>query len=643
MGLGGGASHGAGGAPLTLPLPLPPQVYSSMEHLSQHEPKGPGVTKRDQSNKHKDETLGKRESLGSFTLRDKSWRSGSPELKRLSASEYTYPESESSPPLGTRRRFSALMDTSRFTAPLEDDDEPRARGPARENGGPTAAPQAEGKEGSAGAAGDRATPKNVEAGNRVKGGDAQAPKDADPQTPKATSDLVLRRARHQQLSGESAGERRSARVGGKVIKSASATALSVMIPTDRAHVGAGNTPHSISQGLSAARASVADMDTVDSVHVGQGCGIQSHVSMHCSPERALSQACTAPRYEVRGHLSACTHPAERGPLRPSMHRSREVRGPFRMPCSPQGTSKKRSSLFRKITKQANLLHTSRSLSSLSRSLSSSDSLPGSPTHSLSARSPTQSLRTTPDSAYLGASSQSSSPASSTPNSPATSSHRIRPSTLHGLSPKLHRQYRSARCKSAGNIPLSPLAHTPSPTQSSPPPLPGHTVGSSHTTQSFPAKLHSSPPVGRPRPKSAEPPRSPLLKRVQSAEKLGSPLGSEKKGAVRKHSLEVTHAEYRKDFHPEAGLQSLAESDGESPGASDGAGRQVAARRLGRQESALSFGAGEATGLAAGARRAQGRASLRRARPVPATRRGASGDNRGSDEEPLPLRRPQPKL
>lgn len=56
--------------------------------------------------------------------------------------------------------------------------------------------------------------------------------------------------------------------------------------------------------------------------------------------------------------------------------------------------KKRSSLFRKITKQSNLLHTSRSLSSLNRSLSSGDSLPGSPTHGLSARSPTQSYRST---------------------------------------------------------------------------------------------------------------------------------------------------------------------------------------------------------------------------------------------------------
>lgn len=287
-------------------------------------------------------------------------------------------------------------------------------------------------------------------------------------------------------------------------------------------------------------------------------------------------------------------------------------------------SKKRSSLFRKITKQSNLLHTSRSLSSLNRSLSSSDSLPGSPTHGLPARSPTHSYRSTPDSAYLGklsayarpstgwqgtgplavpavcntpstpptgASSQSSSPASSTPNSPASSaSHHIRPSTLHGLSPKLHRQYRSARCKSAGNIPLSPLAHTPSPTQASPPPLPGHTVGSSHTTQSFPAKLHSSPPVVRPRPKSAEPPRSPLLKRVQSAEKLGASLGADKKGALRKHSLEVGHPDFRKDFHGELALHSLAESDGETPPVEGpGVTRQVAVRRLGRQESPLSLG------------------------------------------------------
>lgn len=182
---------------------------------------------------------------------------------------------------------------------------------------------------------------------------------------------------------------------------------------------------------------------------------------------------------------------------------------------------------------------------------------------------------------------------------------MRPSSLHGLSPKLHRQYRSARCKSAGNIPLSPLAHTPSPTQSSPPPLPGHTVGSSNTTQSFPVKLHSSPPVVRPRPKSAEPPRSPLLKRVQSAEKLGSPLTQSSStgglgGPLRKHSLEVQHSEYRKDaFLCELGLQSLLETDGENlppnppplPSSSSPSTPETGVlkpvRRLGRQESPLS--------------------------------------------------------
>jgi microtubule-associated serine/threonine kinase len=117
------------------------------------------------------------------------------------------------------------------------------------------------------------------------------------------------------------------------------------------------------------------------------------------------------------------------------------------------------------------------------------------------------------------------------------------------------------------------------------------VGSSHTTQSFPAKLHSSPPVVRPRPKSAEPPRSPLLKRVQSAEKLGASLGGDKKGALRKHSLEVGHPDFRKDFHGELALHSLAESDGETPPIEGiGSTRQVAVRRLGRQESPLSLGA-----------------------------------------------------
>lgn len=58
---------------------------------------------------------------------------------------------------------------------------------------------------------------------------------------------------------------------------------------------------------------------------------------------------------------------------------------------------RRRSLFKKLAKQPSpLLHTSRSFSCLNRSLSSGESLPGSPTHSLSPRSPTPSYRSTPD-------------------------------------------------------------------------------------------------------------------------------------------------------------------------------------------------------------------------------------------------------
>lgn len=174
----------------------------------------------------------------------------------------------------------------------------------------------------------------------------------------------------------------------------------------------------------------------------------------------------------------------------------------------------------------------------------------------------------------GNSSQSSSPSSSVPSSPAGSGH-TRPSSLHGLAPKLQRQYRSPRRKSAGSIPLSPLAHTPSPPpaaspQRSPSPLSGHGA------QAFPAKLHLSPPLGRQlsRPKSAEPPRSPLLKRVQSAEKLAAALAaSEKKlSTSRKHSLDLPHPELKKELPPRevsplevVGTRSVLSGKGALPG------------------------------------------------------------------------------
>lgn len=61
------------------------QVYSSMEQLSQHEPKTPvaaaGGSKREPSAKGPEEKVaGKREGLGGLTLREKTWRGGSPEM-----------------------------------------------------------------------------------------------------------------------------------------------------------------------------------------------------------------------------------------------------------------------------------------------------------------------------------------------------------------------------------------------------------------------------------------------------------------------------------------------------------------------------------------------------------------------------------
>ncbi|NWR74402.1 MAST4 kinase, partial [Centropus unirufus] len=287
-----------------------------------------------------------------------------------------------------------------------------------------------------------------------------------------------------------------------------------------------------------------------------------------------------------------------GPARRNSYRSRMVRRSKK--AKKKESLERRRSLFKKLAKQPSpLLHTSRSFSCLNRSLSSGESLPGSPTHSLSPRSPTPSCRST-DFPSGTNSSQSSSPSSSAPNSPAGSGH-IRPSTLHGLGPKLGGQrYRSGRRKSAGSIPLSPLARTPSPTpqptspQRSPSPLLGHSIGSTKITQSFPSKMHSPPTIVRHivRPKSAEPPRSPLLKRVQSEEKLAPSYGSDKKHLCsRKHSLEVTQEEVNKELSQrEVTLQSLEENVCDVPSltrvrpAEQGCLKRPISRKLGRQES-----------------------------------------------------------
>ncbi|XP_068276626.1 microtubule-associated serine/threonine-protein kinase 3 isoform X1 [Nyctibius grandis] len=204
---------------------------------------------------------------------------------------------------------------------------------------------------------------------------------------------------------------------------------------------------------------------------------------------------------------------------------------------------RRKCLFKKISKQSSVLHTSRSFSSgLHHSLSSSESLPESPTHSPGPTTPCRSPA--PDLPPDAVSPQSTSPSSSTPTSPAG---HVRPSSLHGLAPKLGGQrYKVGRRKSTSSIPPSPLACTPSSAQRppspqrSPSPLPGYPK----TPHSFQGKTLSPPTIVRQssRPRSTDCPRSPLLKRVQSAEKIVTILAEKKTGGSRKLGLEMPAAD-----------------------------------------------------------------------------------------------------
>ncbi|XP_043844888.1 microtubule-associated serine/threonine-protein kinase 4 isoform X2 [Dromiciops gliroides] len=446
------------------------------------------------------------------------------------------------------------------------------------------------------------------------------------------------------------------KISGKVTKSLSASALSLMIPGDMFGVsplGSPMSPHSLSSDPSSSRDSSPSRDSsAASASPHQPIVIHSSGKKYGFTIRAIrvyvgdSDIYTvhhivwnveegSPAYQaglkagdlithINGEpvhglvhtevielllksgnkVSITTTPFENtsiktGPARRNSYKSRMVRRSKK--TKKKESLERRRSLFKKLAKQPSpLLHTSRSFSCLNRSLSSGESLPGSPTHSLSPRSPTPSYRSTPDFPSGTNSSQSSSPSSSAPNSPAGSGH-IRPSTLHGLAPKLSGQrYRSGRRKSAGSIPLSPLARTPSPTpqppspQRSPSPLLGHSLGNSKIVQAFPSKMHSPPTIVRHivRPKSAEPPRSPLLKRVQSEEKLSPSYSSDKKHLCsRKHSLEVTQEEVqREQSQRDTTLQSLEENVCDAPSLTrarpveQGCLKRPISRKLGRQES-----------------------------------------------------------
>uniref|UniRef100_A0A8C6X7V1 non-specific serine/threonine protein kinase n=1 Tax=Naja naja TaxID=35670 RepID=A0A8C6X7V1_NAJNA len=614
------------------------KVYSSMERLSIHEErKTPPPTKRSFSEEKDD----RHDSLVGLKSRDRSWVIGSPEIlrKHISVSESSHTESDSSPPLTVRRHCSGLLEMPRFAVSTEED------GKKKQLDG-TSLPLTQPRECLPYLIPEQSIKRELQLGDNdglktpsstCCSAVSQLVECSDFMTPKATSDLAVRRARHRLLSGDSGEKRTSPRPVNKVIKSASATALSLLIPSEHhtcSPLASPMSPHSLSSNPSS-RDSSPSRDYSPAVmnpkppiiihRAGKNYGFSlrairvymgnsdiysvHHVVWHVEEGGPASEAGLREGdliTHVNGEpvhglvhtevvelvlksgnkVSISTTPFENtsiklGPARKASYKSKMARRNKKNKTKDGQESKKKSSLFRKITKQASLLHTSRSLSSLNRSLSSGESVPGSPTHNLSPRSPTQGYRSTPEPAHLvgGNSSQSSSPGSSVPNSPASSGH-IRPSSLHGLAPKLQRQYRSPRRKSAGNIPLSPLAHTPSPTpqstspQRSPSPLPGHSVGSSSIMQSFPVKLHSSPPLARQisRPKSAEPPRSPLLKRVQSAEKLTSSLSSSEKKlpSSRKPSLDISHSEFKKDMlQRDLGLQSWQESINETSGGKAG--------------------------------------------------------------------------
>uniref|UniRef100_A0A8C2AIK7 non-specific serine/threonine protein kinase n=1 Tax=Cyprinus carpio TaxID=7962 RepID=A0A8C2AIK7_CYPCA len=182
---------------------------------------------------------------------------------------------------------------------------------------------------------------------------------------------------------------------------------------------------------------------------------------------------------------------------------------------------RRRNVLKKLSKQSTVMHSSRSFSSgLHHSVSSSESLPGSPTHSLSSGPTTPCRSPVPDHTADTSLPQNASPCSSSPSSPAV---QMRPSSLHGLGSKLSNQRytKVGRRKSTSSIPPSPLACTSSPQALSPQRSPSPLPSISKTLHSFHGKTLSPPTIIRHvvRPRSAEPPRSPLLKRVQSAEKL----------------------------------------------------------------------------------------------------------------------------
>ncbi|NXF46618.1 MAST4 kinase, partial [Oceanites oceanicus] len=611
------------------------KVFSSIDRVTQTQ----GEEKEDAGDKTKSVTLPAVESL--------SWSSEYSEIQQISTSISSDTESS------RQRHSSGLLPKLAISAEGEQDDSTSLVGPQEEQQKPAFVSEEIVQDEP-----EVTTPASTISSSTLSVGSFSEHLDQingrnesvdSTENSKPPSEVASHMARQRLESTE------KKKISGKVTKSLSASALSLMIPGDVFGVsplGSPMSPHSLSSDPSSSRDSSPSRDSSIAaasphqpivihssgkkygftirairVYVGDsdiytvhhivwnveegGAAYQAGLKagdlithVNGEPVHGLVHTEVIELLLKSGNkVSVMTTPFENtsiktGPARRNSYRSRMVRRSKK--TKKKESLERRRSLFKKLAKQPSpLLHTSRSFSCLNRSLSSGESLPGSPTHSLSPRSPTPSYRST-DFPSGTNSSQSSSPSSSAPDSPAGSGH-IRPSTLHGLGPKLGGQrYRSGRRKSAGSIPLSPLARTPSPTpqptspQRSPSPLLGHSIGNTKIAQSFPSKMHSPPTIVRHivRPKSAEPPRSPLLKRVQSEEKLAPSYGNDKKHLCsRKHSLEVTQEEVNRELSQrEVTLQSLEENVCDLPSltrvrpAEQGCLKRPISRKLGRQES-----------------------------------------------------------
>uniref|UniRef100_A0A8C7LVV5 non-specific serine/threonine protein kinase n=1 Tax=Oncorhynchus mykiss TaxID=8022 RepID=A0A8C7LVV5_ONCMY len=270
-----------------------------------------------------------------------------------------------------------------------------------------------------------------------------------------------------------------------------------------------------------------------------------------------------------------------GPARKTSNKSKMARRSKKKRKDDQDS--RRRSVLRKMAKHTPPpMQSSRSFSSgFQHSVSSSDSLSGSPTQSLSPGPSTPCPSPAPDQSGDSNSPQSSSPCSSSPNSPVP---QARPSSLQVLG----RYTKAGRCKSTSSIPPSPLACIPPPqplsSQCSPSSLPGLSKGLHGKTLSPPTVTRHSV-----RPRSAEPPRSPLLKRVQSAEKLSGAYHGDKKGyATRRHTMEVplSEGEGLEDLDTARGFVCVGEQHGRQ--GLDHCSKELVMRKLALSERRDSF-------------------------------------------------------